>query len=349
MQDQPVKPPAPPVPPPHSPISSLKPVDSPDSQEKKPKKFIFIILIILAIALGATGGVFGYQYVQKQKLFQTQPSPTPIVQQPSPSPDPTASWETYTNEVFSVKAPKEFVKNEKGSQENNLYLEYNNISIEFYFPKVPAGFIECSSNEDSINQSLISYKGAINAGSGGKYNILDTSISNNSIKGIEYFDTNTPLKAIYDYPLCFQSKRYQIKFTISGNIEQARQVLPQINQILSTFKFIDEIDETAGWETYTNTTYSFSFKYPSDWKNITTEKEVEEGNRTVTIETKNKELINGTVFDSPADSQNDRHFDLKNGKSILFGYAECSGPGCAPGKKDIKIFNQILSTFEFLD
>jgi len=110
MQNQPAQSPAPPVLPPHSPISSLQPVDSPsDPEKKKPKKFIFIILIIFTIALGATGGVFGYQYVQKQKLFQTQPSPTPVVQQPSPSPDPTEGWETYTNETFrfSLQYPQD--------------------------------------------------------------------------------------------------------------------------------------------------------------------------------------------------------------------------------------------------
>jgi len=104
--------PPPPPPPPSSspsPISSLEQIDPPPvSEKKKPKKFISVIFFILTIALGATGGVFGYQYVQRQKLFQAQPSPEPTVQQPSPSPDPTEGWKTYENQLgFSLKYPQD--------------------------------------------------------------------------------------------------------------------------------------------------------------------------------------------------------------------------------------------------
>ena len=150
----------------------------------------------------------------------------------------TASWETYINEVFSIKAPKEFVKNEKGSKENNLCLEYNNITIELFFPKIP-GFVECTTNESTLDQKLRIYKGAIDAGSGGHYSIINTPTAFGSIEGIEYWDTVEPLKATYVYPLCFQNKTLDIEFTVSGNIGQARDVIPQINQILSTFKFIN--------------------------------------------------------------------------------------------------------------
>lgn len=37
-----------------------------------------------------------------------------------------------------------------------------------------------------------------------------------------------------------------------------------IDQILSTFKFVDKAD-TSDWKTYTNTEYGFEFKYPGDW------------------------------------------------------------------------------------
>jgi hypothetical protein len=36
-----------------------------------------------------------------------------------------------------------------------------------------------------------------------------------------------------------------------------------LNQILSTFRFLDEVD-TSTWQTYTNEEYGFEFKYPGD-------------------------------------------------------------------------------------
>ena len=126
-------PPVPPATSPSSPISSLESVDSPsDSKEKKPKKFIFVILLILAITLGAVGGVFGYQYIQKQKLFQVQPSLEPVVQQPSPSPDPTEGWKTYTNELgFSFKYPQGVnLENNLRSSEDEIIFSVQSTPID---------------------------------------------------------------------------------------------------------------------------------------------------------------------------------------------------------------------------
>ena len=35
--------------------------------------------------------------------------------------------------------------------------------------------------------------------------------------------------------------------------------------ILSTFKFLDQTDETVNWKTYTNPNFKFTVKYPPDW------------------------------------------------------------------------------------
>jgi len=224
MQNQPAQSPAPPVsPPPHSPISSLKPVDSPsDSEKKKPKKFIFATLLIFAIALGATGGVFGYQYVQKQKLFQTQPSPTPVVQQPSPSPDPTASWETYTNTAFGFlfKYPSEFVLEER---DEGFYV----IALEKDKSIPQAGiFIDAR-----LNEIYSTFDGAVQKS---KENLTDINVEEltNGVKisgtvGPGFGEGLSIVKAVL---------RYKDGALIVETFNKDPYI-DDFNQILSTFKF----------------------------------------------------------------------------------------------------------------
>ena len=256
MQNQPVKPPA--SPPPHSPISSLKPVNSSDSEEKKPKKFILIILIILAIALGATGGVFGYQYIQKQKLFQTQPSPTPVVQQPSPSPDPTAGWETYSSEFQNItfKYPPSWEITEKEGQKvgENIYntkilLSKNEAIITMYL------------NMDGLGGKGQTYEGREFILDGNhlyqytRHNENSTKIglSTSLVNTLGVFEiNNTTYSITLTYPNTYTKK-------------ESSPILNEFNQILSTFKFIDEDDETDGLETYENLEQGISFKYPSNY------------------------------------------------------------------------------------
>jgi hypothetical protein len=49
----------------------------------------------------------------------------------------------------------------------------------------------------------------------------------------------------------------------TGNDKQ--QSKNKLDQILSTFKFTDSADETAGWKTYADPNKYFSFQYPPSW------------------------------------------------------------------------------------
>ena len=58
---------------------------------------------------------------------------------------------------------------------------------------------------------------------------------------------------------------YSNGFTTAPQNLNARQIdINLINQILSTFKFIDKKDIST-WKTYRNDEYGFEFKYPGSW------------------------------------------------------------------------------------
>ena len=78
---------------------------------------------------------------------------------------------------------------------------------------------------------------------------------------------------IISYRTIFHESCYEISFVLYWtnlykelNLEKfdREQVLEELNQILSTFKFINTKD-TTNWKTYRNEKYGFEFKYPDDW------------------------------------------------------------------------------------
>lgn len=122
------------------------------------------------------------------------------------------------------------------------------------------------------------------------------------------------------------------------------------DQILSTFKFVDENQtDTTNWKTYLNTQYNYSLKHPMEWQEIIDPKS--EG-KEFTLKSPDGELIHGTVFAGTRDSSNDNNyrktFDLAKNEYILITYVECDGSKCGFGKLDLATFDQILSTFKFL-
>lgn len=117
MENQPLGAlPQPPAPPPPAALSA----------PPKPKIFLFILLgLVLVAGLLFAGVVLGQKGFLNKLLTLKKPSST-LVPQPTPTPDPTASWETYTNIFgqFSIKYPKEFVvKEDKLPNSQEIFFE----------------------------------------------------------------------------------------------------------------------------------------------------------------------------------------------------------------------------------
>ena len=110
-------------------------------------------------------------------------------------------------------------------------------------------------------------------------------------------------------------------------------------------------DPTANWKTYTNKQYGFTFKYPSDWEDVSKSDAIANPNREFMLQTSNKEFVNGTVFDKYdstfVEQPWSKQLKLGQTKSLVVTYVNSIGPGSKGGEKDLPTFNQILSTFEF--
>lgn len=112
-------------------------------------------------------------------------------------------------------------------------------------------------------------------------------------------------------------------------------------------------DATAGWNTFVDKKFNYSFKYPEAWSDKTEVNEKSLGN--FTIESDEGERIHGVTFSGTPDTENDKRnngssksFVINNKTYLFVTYVECDGPGCLMGSKHLDIFNQVLSTFKFV-
>lgn len=183
----------------------------------------FIGVIVLILILGG-GAYAGIWYWQKQ---QVEPLFTPRV-------DVTATWKTYTN---------------------------TNTQFNFEFKYPPQGEVRGSTMLDKITVFPTSERPD---GTGATINIWFDSFD---IKHDgQYIATTFAGKPAYisnvksEYGADF--KRIIVPGTTADLVIESGNA-PIFNQILSTFKFIDE---TSGWETYVSNKFGFQVQYPPTWE-----------------------------------------------------------------------------------
>lgn len=133
-------------------------------------------------------------------------------------------------------------------------------------------------------------------------------------------------------------------------------------------------DPTANWKTYANTKYTYLLKYPATW-NVVTDY-VAEGD--FIIQSSKGELVdvigqanpqkltiqewlkqnwpNDTVEETVVggktalknQQKREYYISYSNDTFIIISYDNCRGMGCGVGKLEADTFDQILSTFKFI-
>ncbi len=221
---------------------------------------IIIILIVLVV-----GGIFAWQYfgTPEEKVV-----------------DETADWKTYYNERYSIefKYPKLWVLDEKNAlaadhpDQNRNFVQIN------VFNGVPGPQDESMSSCQPGIATLVFQVGKLRESQQtfeefvnfqienperGKPPTVKPELIQTTLGGHNAFE----IKDVYDscekdfYYVEQSSDRYM---TISFIVDKNEDKLI-INQILSTFRFIETPDETAGWQIYKNEEYGFEIKYSKDW------------------------------------------------------------------------------------
>jgi len=223
-------------------------IPEPTIQPEIPQKsnmpaWAIVLITVLTIAVLGGGGYAAYQYY-------STPEPVPVSGNEEPT-DPTADWKTYRNEEygFEVKYPEGWSYEKKGLPLGKS-TQFTDINGEHVL---------------SINNPIreIGYEN-LSLVENSKIRIPNTD---------EYFDKTIYKSGIEGEGLILVLWNLE-NFKLSGEISISYKGendpnIKILDQILSTFKFIEVDDSTANWQTYKNSKYGFEVKIPNDWDYLT--------------------------------------------------------------------------------
>ena len=235
-----------------------QPAPVPDSPLPAPSRSLspWLLLPIFLIFLGISGYLF-WQNRTLQSQLTASPSPTASAIAMAPT-DPTADWQTYINNEHKVsfKYPSSWDlkienagDNDNGQTSNTvLFLTHEKAKISMTFNLVGIGGLGMDLEGEPFELDGIKLYKYHRTYSNGNQGIGITDQLKNTlgvfkVNGITY-------SFALSYPSNENGSAYEIIF----------------DQILSTFKFIDDQEnQAANWETYTNQLRKYSIKYPPNW------------------------------------------------------------------------------------
>jgi hypothetical protein len=196
----------------------------------------------------APGGSEDLEVVEKEATDSTEKAKEELPAEV----DETSGWKTYSNKTheYSIRFPADY--------ETVLAKDYANpedsVAIENKDKKISIGF------------STDAWTGVCaNSSSCEKTRSMSITLIGKSYSTEEYYMNK-------DYPYATYS--FQVEEGITTNKKTTLYLkadygkpndYEEIFQILSTFKFTDSADETAGWKTYADPNKYFSFQYPPSW------------------------------------------------------------------------------------
>jgi hypothetical protein len=253
----PVSSPIPSAPPPVAPVSPPPSAPVPPAIKKETSPILLAILGLLIVAGVAFAGLTLWQKGFLSSILSLgKPSPTPtLAPGPTPTPDPTANWETYTNAEFeySIKCPLDSghkVEMKNGDGKKFPYLQEicfqggNQVRVSVF---------------KMIDFNGFSKEYIENENSGASLEVVDfKEFEIGGQKSISY-KTKNKAGQIEANIVEIMAKKDNIKIFIRGFSDS------YFNQILSTFKFLDQTSSIENWKEYVNTEDNYSVKYPPIW------------------------------------------------------------------------------------
>lgn len=264
----------------------MEPVETPQEQPKEPfegvviaekpqKDWTTIILLSLLGLLVLSGAIYGgYWYAKESSKLKVQ-SPKSETQEQIPTPSPaeqltptssieeqTKDWKIYTNTEYGYLIkylPNWKVGIEYGDPEA-LILH----GIEFLGPNSVLVWIEVWRNPsrfsllewfDEVPTEHPDYKPGTFRGAPLPQE-LDSMVA--GLPAVQVLEEKTPHSPPYlSIFLGRGDKIYRIGYIADGRLSK-----DTFDLMLQTFKFTE--DETAGWETYKNSYFNYTVKYPAN-------------------------------------------------------------------------------------
>ena len=218
------------------------PISNPVPVEKPKNNSVLIILSLFLVILVGLVAFLGYQNYQLQKQISLLTTPTPTASAIAlATADPTANWNTFTTDLFSLKYPNDWnvpVKSTDSSGDTSYTFESGNFVIT-----EGSGGIFNLEQKQSYDQ-LIAYEKKVTTGL--------KSITVSGIKTVEYFDTDGPSTSAPTIVLTDTKKNvYLISMAIPAESNSNL-----FDQIISTFKFTSQATD-PNQQAITNLVNSF--------------------------------------------------------------------------------------------
>lgn len=215
-----------------------------------PKKFNWTILcVVIALMVGIVIGLLmnNIMVLSRLKIPVQTPTPTPTsTPLPSPDPDPMESWKMYANKEYSFKYPTAWTVQNKNIFSTDKLIEM------WAFETDDSMYNECM-------------------------RLIDTKILGNitikSFSGVSSSEMCDPvnLNLREKWIVKTNSEGYApgLQYSYKSNDSVAETVF---TQILSTFKFTNELEptKTVSTTTYSDINYPFNIQYPIGWTLRTT-------------------------------------------------------------------------------
>lgn len=203
-------------------------------EPEPPKKSYTWLIVVLIIFLLANSSVLVYKYYQlKQQVAQTPASPIPNPSAAaSPVVNPTANWKTYTGDGFSFKYPAQWdinplpwddsqlldkgilVSDDQGPNEDQISLEISSTKLS------DVAFPGCKQTQQILLDNVAASR-------------CEITQEISAERGIVY---NPPIISKIVYIEALHNGLYYI---ISLTFDQTSDKFKILDQILSTFEFID--------------------------------------------------------------------------------------------------------------
>ena len=210
------------------PLSTQQPVnDNPPRPSSPPKIFLIIIVIVLLVLVSIVSYALGIKSSQQITQAQQQTTLSPTVPPlPSPITNDAANWGTYTNEElgFEISTPESLSVFVSGEYDTQTIISVKNADVFGIFV-----------NKNTTPSDLINkMKSVWGEAADNKKTV--------SFAGISAFEIKTGNEERFSRILVFQHPQKDLVFMIQVAEAFFEEGLP--DQILSTFKFTDQVSPT---------------------------------------------------------------------------------------------------------
>lgn len=234
-------------------VSSQNQPNGTEVSNKPPRENFLLIAIILAfLAVFFAVGISVGTYLTRNQ----EPPAKTIVSTPTavPATNPTATWKTFTNSQYGYFFRYPDTRYVTDNDFKNIYLSFKDKKKAIGERAIVVS-VSNTPQEDFLKQHIKLEIGADNS------QVKPEPYNLGGIEGIKII-VNTAAGTSEFYIFA----RYKnSSYIIGGPAVFETSGKKEMDQILSTFKFLDQT-ETSGmenWKTYSSSKYSFMFQYPN--------------------------------------------------------------------------------------